>query len=194
MIRKHSGEFWGACAKEREQKNSPLACLAPCTSQFAATLFPYPCKLAKETCQRIVSLMVFQNFFFCPFEIYFCHEAVLFFIYYANVQSYRGWEGGKSEKQRSVIGKRGKEFLSLPLFFLLGYSPPPTPPTKQNGLDSSGETAPLDLNSICPSSISWQVKKISDRMISYIRKPRNLLVSYQCPVPERPITVALIQD
>ena len=31
-------------------------------------------------------------------------------------------------------------------------------------------------------------------MISYIRKPRNFLVSYQCPVPERPITVALIQD
>ena len=153
-----------------------------------------PVSLRRRLVRELSAWWCSKIFFFCPFEIYFCHEAVLFFIYYANVQSYRGWEGGKSEKQRSVIGKRGKEFLSLPLFFLLGYSPPPTPPTKQNGLDSSGETAPLELNSICPSSISWQVKKISDRMISYIRKPRNLLVSYQCPVPERPITVALIQD
>ena len=143
-------------------KNSPLACLAPCSSQLAGTLFPYPCKLAKETCQKIISLMVFQNSSFLSVWNLFLSRSCPFFIYYANVQSYRGWEGGKSETQRSVIGKRGKEFLPLPLFFLLGYSPLPTPPTKQNGLDCSGKAVPLDLNSICSSSISWQVRKISD--------------------------------
>ena len=98
MIRKHSGEFWGACAKEREQKNSPLACLAPCTSQFAATLFPYPCNLAKETCQRIVSLMVFQNFFFVRLKFIFVTKLSFFSF---TTQTSKAIEGGRVEKVKS---------------------------------------------------------------------------------------------
>ena len=98
--------------------------------------------------------MVFQNSsFFVRLKFIFVTK-LSFFSFTTNVESYRGWEGRESEKQMSVIGKRGKEFLPLPLSFLSGHSPPPTPPTKQNGLECSGEAVPLDLNSICSSSKS----------------------------------------